>query len=93
MLTQLKLPPPSSVLFFIVKCTMLFILLVPPLILPLIIIFETENSPIFYKRYCPPPADVTKVVAHLLLTALPDTRLSSLLALPWLLWLTLSSSR
>ena len=37
--------------------------------------------------------DGAQVVAHLLLTALPDTKLSSLLALPWLLWLTLSSSR
>ena len=31
--------------------------------------------------------------SHLLLIALPDTRLSSLLAFPWLLWLAASSSK
>ena len=31
--------------------------------------------------------------SHLLLIGLPDTRLSSLLAFPWLLWLAASSSR
>ena len=67
---------------------MLFILLVPPLILPLIIIHETQSSSIFYTRCCtrwctsccPPPADgparhQAVLPAGLALAALADSLL------------------